>query len=286
MIIDWRALCVDLVDWADYTSAHYYAPPEVLVRAHSALAEADEPAVPDGREPASVVEQPTDAELLELMHQSMRDDLAEVSRLAALEAGTAAGVFRVTLNYDVVRFARAAIAADRARWGRPAPEPPADGEVAELVETLKGIAYWRRHGNPGVAPAPFDIRQADRLDRAAELLERSAPAPVGEALVTDELVRQLRTKAATEKSNRCHYSAILLNRAADILERQHPQPVPVSERLPGPEDCDAEGRCWWYGEGGDMVGWTLDAEGPSYYRAKYWLPAHALQAPAGGATIG
>jgi hypothetical protein len=58
-----------------------------------------------------------------------------------------------------------------------------------------------------------------------------------------------------------------------------PQPVPVSERLPGPEDCDAEGRCWWYGEGGDMVGWTLDAEGPSYYRAKYWLPAHALPVP-------
>jgi hypothetical protein len=24
------------------------------------------------------------------------------------------------------------------------------------------------------------------------------------------------------------------------------EPVPVSERLPGPEDCDAEGRCWWW----------------------------------------
>jgi hypothetical protein len=57
------------------------------------------------------------------------------------------------------------------------------------------------------------------------------------------------------------------------------RPVPVRERLPGPEDCDAEGRCWWYGEGGDMVGWTLNAEGPSYYRAKYWLPAHALPVP-------
>jgi hypothetical protein len=22
------------------------------------------------------------------------------------------------------------------------------------------------------------------------------------------------------------------------------EPVPVAERLPGPEDCDAEGRCW------------------------------------------
>jgi hypothetical protein len=61
-----------------------------------------------------------------------------------------------------------------------------------------------------------------------------------------------------------------------------PQPIPVSKRLPGPEDCDAEGRCWWYGEGGDMVGWTLDAEGLSCYRAKYWLPARTVLAP--GAT--
>jgi hypothetical protein len=23
------------------------------------------------------------------------------------------------------------------------------------------------------------------------------------------------------------------------------EPVPVAERLPGPEDCDDQGRCWW-----------------------------------------
>ena len=58
------------------------------------------------------------------------------------------------------------------------------------------------------------------------------------------------------------------------------QPVPVSERLPGPEDCDAEGRCWWHGEGGDMVGWTYqDSEGLSYYKATHWLPAYALPQP-------
>jgi hypothetical protein len=58
------------------------------------------------------------------------------------------------------------------------------------------------------------------------------------------------------------------------------QPIPVSERLPGPEDCDAEGRCWWHGEGGDMVGWTYqDSEGFSYYKATHWLPAHALPQP-------
>jgi hypothetical protein len=59
-----------------------------------------------------------------------------------------------------------------------------------------------------------------------------------------------------------------------------PQPIPVSERLPGPGDCDAEGRCWWYGEGEDMTGWTYqDSEGLSYYRSTHWLPAHALPQP-------
>ena len=63
---------------------------------------------------------------------------------------------------------------------RPAvPAPPADGEVAALVRTLTGIAHWRRRGRPGECdPSPFDIRQADRLDRAAELLQRQALVPV------------------------------------------------------------------------------------------------------------
>jgi len=63
----------------------------------------------------------------------------------------------------------------------PEPAPPADGEVAELVRTLTGIAHWRRRGRPGEGdPSPFDIRQADRLDRAAELLQRQTMPEVGE----------------------------------------------------------------------------------------------------------
>jgi hypothetical protein len=72
-----------------------------------------------------------------------------------------------------------------------------------------------------------------------------------------------------------------LTRAADLLERQAaPVPVSVSERLPGPEDCDSHGWCWvlysahstWtleppYGQDGMPTGWT------------HWLPAHALPLP-------
>lgn len=65
-----------------------------------------------------------------------------------------------------------------------------------------------------------------------------------------------------------------------------PQPIPVSERLPGPGDCDAEGRCWvWWKNG---VRWVLDDWTPVDFRSEilcdavsHWLPAHALPLPSG-----
>ena len=135
-------------------------------------------------------------------------------------------------TFDHRAYARAVIAADRAC--RPTPQPPADGEVGELVETLKGIAYWRRHGTiGGLPPAPFDIRQADRLDRAAALLKRFAsPAclvinPSPEALAS--------LKAAGP--GRIERLPLLVPVA---------QPVAASER-PWERDgwCDEQGRCWW-----------------------------------------
>ena len=63
-----------------------------------------------------------------------------------------------------------------------------------------------------------------------------------------------------------------------------PQPVAVSERLPGPEDCDEQGRCWL---GGRQMGrgtptWLLGYPAwaerfPDVHR--FWLPAHALPTP-------
>jgi len=36
---DYRALCAELTAWAEKTSAHYFQPPDVLLRARAALAE-------------------------------------------------------------------------------------------------------------------------------------------------------------------------------------------------------------------------------------------------------
>ena len=69
--------------------------------------------------------------------------------------------------------------------------------------------------------------------------------------------------------------------------RPTPQPVAVSERLPGPEDCDEQGRCWaWLPfdldeeEDGDTWRLTPSKWLPeSWERWTHWLPANALPTP-------
>ena len=73
-------------------------------------------------------------------------------------------------------------------------------------------------------------------------------------------------------------------RAAELLQRQAPQPVSVHERLPGPEDCDAEGRCWVHQPHEacpESPAWELMLAkyASANYEAVCWLPAHALPLP-------
>ena len=53
------------------------------------------------------------------------------------------------------------------------------------------------------------------------------------------------------------------------------QPVPVSERLPGPEDCMDEGWAWFYTPRGDWIKAVLPVS-PAY---THWLPHYALPVP-------
>jgi hypothetical protein len=55
-----------------------------------------------------------------------------------------------------------------------------------------------------------------------------------------------------------------------------PQPVAVGERLPGPEDCDEKGRCWWH-RYTPTKEWHLQRVYIGRYN--YWLPANALPTP-------
>lgn len=216
MSIDYRALCAQLADELERCRPLAEVP-DCLQRARAALAaEADGPAVPEGREPASVVGEPSDVDLLVLMPQQFREDLATVSRMAAHGAGTGVtpGLFRVSLNTGALDYARAVLA----RYGHQ-PAPVAEGEVAELVA----------------------------------------------------LIRQISLAWEPDACLLGNMTAGQLTRAADLLEQRHPTPVPLSERLPGPEDCDAEERCWLL-----VPRWILPPQ-----ELTHWLSATALPLPAG-----
>ena len=75
----------------------------------------DGPAVPDGREPASVTDQPTDKELLELMPETMRDEFSYAAKVCSDATGgqVKPGIFRLCLNHSALEYARAVLA----RWG-------------------------------------------------------------------------------------------------------------------------------------------------------------------------
>ena len=62
------------------------------------------------------------------------------------------------------------------------------------------------------------------------------------------------------------------------------EPVPVSERLPGPEDCDAQGRCWLqqpHPATPETPEWRLMPAryASTIYGTTHWLPRWALPVP-------
>ena len=92
---DYRAMCAELLAWAEHTSSHYYKQPDVLTRARALLAQ--QPVSPPYKLPEP--EGPTDEELLDLADWEVWD-------------------------HQLLAFARAAIA----RHGRPTPQPVAVSE--------------------------------------------------------------------------------------------------------------------------------------------------------------
>lgn len=71
-------------------------------------------------------------------------------------------------------------------------------------------------------------------------------------------------------------------KARAVLARygnQPPQPIPLAERMPGPTDCDARGRCWWGipGSFGTVdPSWQLRSDS---YTDDHWLPYNAFPLP-------
>lgn len=164
-------------------------------------------------------------------------------------------------------------------------KPPAEGEVAKLVRLIEEYALtWERDvcllGN----------MTAGQLARAAVLLQRlaaAAPQAAGEEPTREELIqlaidtRLHRFQATAGDPVQYEMTEQQLHAFADAIlarwGRPALRPVPVSERLPEAEDCDAEGRCWMFTTAVDP-GWVLDY--PWHCTGwTHWLPAHALPVP-------
>lgn len=127
--------------------------------------------------------------------------------------------------------------------------PPAEGEVAELVTWLRNMAEAGLGG--------LDELNASR---AADLLERRHLAPVPVLPEGTQVIEP------TERT-------ILV---------PVPVPMPVSERLPGLEECDGEGRCWFLRFPFDYSRESWSLEDRTYgcnAGFTHWLPHHALPVP-------
>jgi len=139
------------------------------------------------------------------------------------------------------------------------------------------------------APTDSIPQLAERLQRLAKLADRAratlaqSVAPTNEEL--DELFVSI-DEGAAALNWRTYARAVLARWGTPAIE-----PVPVSERLPEPEDCDAEGGCWWWHpdhkEDDFDDGWILlnptwadgrrDSDDSLIYT--HWLPANALPTP-------
>ena len=139
--------------------------------------------------------------------------------------------------------------------------------VGQIMVLSQRAAAWLRENPPG-QPVAIEPRGCPTPGACSCV----APAPPAAGEVA-ELVAKLRRLAA---QNPLGTADPTITRAAELLERQQPQPVPVSERLPGPEDCDALGDCWWYAED---YGWELQDREHPLGECTHWLPANAIPLP-------
>ncbi len=252
-----------------------------------------------------------DVQIMELMPQQLQKDLATVSRLTdykALCAELADALNGHTSLYEgheseLVARARAALA-------QPEPVGPSDGEILSLM-VKHNVAYLRdsKYDGPRYLRSRTEERQVFEVVRESLALYASpqpSPVPVAEDVLHEEILRLAAEEIGYEFTGQWFLTGgkgltletnplELLNFAHAILARWgRPtiEPVPVSEGLPKPKDCDAEGRCWWFNPGVKassnphiaLSSWRLTHMLASKPMGTHWRPHHALPVP--GAEVG
>jgi hypothetical protein len=135
-------------------------------------------------------------------------------------------------------------------------EGPTSGEVAEIAHTA--LARWSRPAQPELqGPWPTDEELLGIEDLEAAWNAQADAFNSWDELGIDEIVWWAQRQALA----RWGRFAI--------------EPVPVSERLPGPEDLDREGTCWMFHP--INFHYCLCRPDPSVHTD--WLPYWALPVP-------
>jgi len=180
-------------------------------------------------------------------------------------------------KYDLEWRARERI---KTALAQPEPQGPTDAELHQLWQNL----YAFHDG-----PTSGDVAEISRT--ALQRWGNLATKPDGPAVPHGREPASVTHQPTDKELHRLMHSFVLGGESPEYFSFDHCgfaraalarwgrpaiEPVPVAERLPGPEDCDAEGRCWWFSP--LLGGWKLcDARGMTAF--PFWLPHHALPVP-------
>jgi hypothetical protein len=182
----------------------------------------------------------------------------------------------------------------RTTLAQPEPEGVTDEELLELMpETMRdefaavSDVYSTATGGQ-VKPGLFRVvLNTVALEYARAVLAHCArptiePVPVSWAELTDQQVMEIAPVAIPSlTSEEADAYCAGFRRCAEAVTFTI-KPVPVAERLPEPEDCDAEGRCWWWivDQPGELPHWIYcQLEVLSWTNFTAWLPHYALPVP-------
>lgn len=178
------------------------------------------------------------------------------------------------------------------RFAQPEPEVPTEEEILALSQK-HGVSYTMLSGDVIYGGQGGNDMRDDVLSFAHELLARWGSPVFRQKELTDEQLLKC-FKIATPCYNmegwRRELDGMRAAIAADrtLCARPAVEPVPVSERLPRPEDCDAEGRCWYFFM--DSViggcGWQMfnEEENQQLEASHFWLPHWSLPVPTDSAN--
>jgi hypothetical protein len=113
---------------------------------------------------------------------------------------------------------------------------------------------------------------------------RAALAAEPQELTNEEMLA--RSNAALAQAEPAADRLEAIYRAIERKLEGTPRPIPVTERLPGAQDCDEGECCWlWNPDPNGHVGigmWERDHKGwasDPNCDVTHWLPAHALPLP-------